>query len=221
MEMFLELSWMRMEKRKKLNAMMKINYIAMMLLFTLGANAQEVLSLEQAANFMDDDLDLPVETTKIYDLNNTLDEFIGTWTGSYNGNTIQIIVSRNRNYNSYSKIESDEINAKYYIHDTNGDLIVGSSMTGLSKLVGIDYSNSGYYELRLQDACNRARAIYIKPFVDRMVRGNNNNSEKRILEFAVMPDTLTGMSISDDTTITCISTTDYLPITESVILHKQ
>lgn len=201
--------------------MMKIKIVLAFLLSSCAVNAQQTLSIEQAAQFTDNENDLPEDTTQVHDLNNILDPFVGTWNGSYNGNSIKLKVFKYRSQGKYSRIEEDALNIKYYIFNPNGNLIVGSSQVGISEIFGITYSLDGSYQLRLQDACYNARAIYIRPYVDMSVSGNHRYSEKRNLEFVIMPDTLTGISSTDDTNPNCVSTTNYLPITEMLVFDKE
>ncbi|EAS20605.1 hypothetical protein BBFL7_01493 [Flavobacteria bacterium BBFL7] len=200
--------------------MMKIKITIAFLFVSILSNAQDILSLEQAAYYSDNELDLPQEVTKIHDLNNTLDSFVGNWTGIYNGNTIVFRIYKARVYNSYSNIEEDFINIKYDIKDSNGNIVVSSAQSGLSEFHGILYHLDGYFGLNLHDACGNTRKIYVKPEVPQQnwsVVGAAK-TELQVVITQGSPQGITSDPLPNNSQ--CTSTADYLPNGAMLILNK-
>ncbi len=203
-----------------INAMMKFKIIIATLLISISLNAQDILSLEQAAYFFDNELDIPENTTKIYDLNNTLDSFIGVWSGSYNGYLIRFTIYEERFLNSYDQIEEDTIKILYTITDLNGNISVSSNQNGLSAIHGISYSSDGFFELNLYDACENTRKIYVKPEVAQQnwsVVGAAK-TELQVIITQGSPQGITSDPLPNNSQ--CTSTADYLPNGAMLILNK-
>ncbi|KEZ92520.1 hypothetical protein [Nonlabens ulvanivorans] len=199
--------------------MIKIKITIAFLFVSILSNAQDILSLEQAAYYIDNELDVPEDVTKIYDLNNTVDSFIGNWTGVYNGRTIVFRIYKTRVYNPYSEIEADYVNVKYDITDSSGNVVVSSAQSGLSEFRGISYGADGFFELSLQDACENTRNIYIKTAVPQQ---NHDilGAPKTELQVIITQGSPQGITSDPPDNSPCTSTADYLPNGAMLILNK-
>ncbi|GAK74668.1 hypothetical protein JCM19296_246 [Nonlabens ulvanivorans] len=202
-----------------MNLTIKISQLIIMLLFVCSYG-QQAISLEQRAYYFDNDLDLPSDVTEINDVDHVLDDFLGTWIGTYNGNTIQIVVEYERHTNQYSNITHDVINFTYVIKDSNGNELVSSSDPELGRAYGLSYQMDGSYRLELPDACSQDRSIVILPFHDPNII-TNSNMLKAKMEFAILSSNFSGMTSNESPNLNCTSVASYLPYFKILILDKQ
>ena len=77
------------------------NIILVIILFITGVSckAQTTISLEQAYQYSKSDDGIPETVTYVKDINNRLDQFVGTWKGSYNGKNYEFKFIKKLNYN--------------------------------------------------------------------------------------------------------------------------
>ncbi|GAK74670.1 hypothetical protein JCM19296_248 [Nonlabens ulvanivorans] len=219
METLLNIHLMKMIKKLKKNVMMKISQLIIMLLFVCSYG-QQAISLEQRAYYFDNDLDLPSDVTEINDVNHVLDDFLGTWIGAYNGNTIEINVTYERFSYAYSNTLEDMINFTYAIKDSNGNELVSSSDPELGRAYGLSYQMDGSYRLELPDACSQDRSIVILPFHDPNSI-TNSNMVKTKMEFAILSSNFSGMTSNESPNLNCTSVASYLPYFKILIFDKQ
>jgi hypothetical protein len=95
---------------------MKKNTITIFLaLFAISCKSQTV-SLETAAQCQASP-NCPVNYNYIKDINNTLNKYVGTWKGTYNGKVYEMIFNKNL-HEDFTGIKSDEIAGRLKITTT-------------------------------------------------------------------------------------------------------
>ncbi|MBZ9652205.1 DUF6705 family protein [Psychroflexus montanilacus] len=107
---------------------MKTIYL-LLLLSTLGLNAQiqqaGVVPLEEYAKYKTDD-DFNLQNVDYFkDINNRLDKYTGTWTGTYDDNTLTLKVSILEKVEGLG-IAFDELLIKYSIVKDNGEVLINT-----------------------------------------------------------------------------------------------
>ena len=100
------------------------NIILVIILVITGVSckAQTTISLEQAYQYSKSDDGIPETVTYVKDINNRLDQFVGTWKGSYNGKNYEFNFVKKIYYGSYS-IKWDQLIGRILIKDGNGNII--------------------------------------------------------------------------------------------------
>ena len=140
--------------------------------FSLSCKAQSIISLEQAAIYNKSDEGLPETVTYVKDINNRLDQFVGTWKGSYGGKNFVIKFIKLINYGEYS-VKWDEIIGNLLITDNNGNVLHNSFNTDFKQagnLKGYNFQNRSYVLGFVANSyCNDSGDVFIE------VRKNNPN----------------------------------------------
>lgn len=101
---------------------MKYLIITIILLFSISCKAQ-IVSLETAAQCYNDPDNCP-EYNYEKDINDTLDKYIGTWKGVYDGKTYEIQFKKSLYQDlTLSDLKRDRIKGRLRIKDVNGNVI--------------------------------------------------------------------------------------------------
>ncbi|MEO9502232.1 hypothetical protein [Nonlabens ulvanivorans] len=105
---------------------MKINtryYLTFLIILTVQlSSCQVIMDLETYAVYADDqEISIPDDVTYIKDVNNSLAPYLGTFIGTYNGNTITFTITK---LTETDWITRDILNIKYKIEDANGNILV-------------------------------------------------------------------------------------------------
>lgn len=115
------------------------------LLLSVACGAQNTISLEQAAIYNKSDDGLPDNISYVKDINNRLNQFVGTWKGSFGGKNYEFRFVKKLQFGEYS-VKWDEIIGRAIIKDINGNIIYTSinqtdNRTGLR---GVNFQNNSY-----------------------------------------------------------------------------
>ncbi|MDY0933350.1 DUF6705 family protein [Chryseobacterium sp. CFBP8996] len=94
----------------------------LVILFTFSCKAQSIISLEQAYEYSKSDDGLPETVTYVKDINNRLDQFVGTWKGSYNGKNYEFQFIKKLNFGSYS-VKWDKVIGRILIKDNLDNIL--------------------------------------------------------------------------------------------------
>lgn len=87
---------------------MKIFALLLFYAFALACNAQSTISLEQADEFNKSPDGIPDNVTYVKDINNRLNQFVGTWKGNYDGKSYEFRFVKRKKYGRFS-VEWDKI----------------------------------------------------------------------------------------------------------------
>ncbi|WP_397302212.1 hypothetical protein [Nonlabens ulvanivorans] len=98
-------------------------YLTFLMIITVQlSSCQVIMDLETYAIYADDqEISIPDDVTYIKDVNNSLAPYIGTFIGTYNGNTITFTITK---LTETDWITRDILNIKYKIEDANGNILV-------------------------------------------------------------------------------------------------
>jgi hypothetical protein len=93
----------------------------------MNAQAQQtgVVPLEEYYNYKTDDNLKHSDVTYFKDINNHLDKFVGTWTGSYDNKTLTLKISILNQKVGY-RIAYDELLIKYKIEENNTNVLINT-----------------------------------------------------------------------------------------------
>ncbi len=84
-----------------------------------------VVPLEEYYNYKTDDNLKLSDVNYFKDVNNHLDKFVGTWTGSYDNKTLRLNISILEQKVGY-RIAYDELLIKYKIEEDNGNILINT-----------------------------------------------------------------------------------------------
>lgn len=85
-------------------------------IFTFSCKAQQIYPLRTY-------IDIP-ENSYLKDTNNELQDYVGTWKGTWNNKTIFLTFKKvNNNYNSTLKYYKDYLIGKFIVKDVNGNVL--------------------------------------------------------------------------------------------------
>lgn len=76
--------------------MKKYLIIVFIVFVGISVRAQEIISLEQAVEYNSTDDGIPDDVEYVKDINNKLNQFVGTWKGSYKGNNYEITLVKKK-----------------------------------------------------------------------------------------------------------------------------
>ncbi|AGC75706.1 hypothetical protein LX97_00393 [Nonlabens dokdonensis] len=203
--------------------MNKITNIAVLFLLATSCYAQRTITIEQRAVYYENRQDLPEMVEEINDVNNVLDEFVGSWSTNYDGKTISIQVVKEREVTNFRGVtlSEDLLNFSYEIKDSNGVILASSTQAQLGDCKGLTYLSDGTYVFYLYDACEMDKAIYLKPYIS-FPDPNIRNEEKREMQFIVSPPLLGGLDSDPNDNSNCVSVANYLPpVNTMIVLDKQ
>ncbi|MCA6069478.1 hypothetical protein JI747_020145 [Chryseobacterium sp. RG1] len=125
---------------------MKNIIFILILLLSFSCKSQSIISLEQAYVYSKSDDGLPETVTYVKDINNRLDQFVGTWKGSYGGKQYEFRFIKKINFGSYS-VKWDELIGRFLVNDSNGNILYSSlneSNDENTHLRGINIQNKTY-----------------------------------------------------------------------------
>ena len=149
------------------------NIILVIILFITGVSckAQTTISLEQAYQYSKSDDGIPETVTYIKDINNRLDQFVGTWKGSYNGKNYEFKFIKKLNYTKYT-VKWDKLIGRILIKDSNGNIIYNTMNESDDNTMfwGYQLQTRAYVMSFVYNSyCNDSGDIFIE------VRKNNSN----------------------------------------------
>lgn len=141
--------------------------ITTLLLLSISCKAQTTISLEQAYEYNKiDSIGIPMTVTYVKDINNRLDQFVGTWKGTYNGKTYEFRFIKKLNFGSYS-VKWDKLIGRVLIKDSNGTIIYNTTnVTDDTKtgFEGYTFQSSSYmlnfYNMN-DTYCNDGGVVYM------------------------------------------------------------
>ncbi|MHA6728324.1 DUF6705 family protein [Chryseobacterium sp. A301] len=81
---------------------MKIFALLLFSAFALACNAQSTISLEQAMEFRNSPDGIPDNVTYVKDINNRLNQFVGTWKGNFDGKSYEFRFVKREKYGRYT-----------------------------------------------------------------------------------------------------------------------
>lgn len=190
---------------------MKNIVLILSVFLSFSCKAQSTISLEQAYQYSKTSDGIPTTVTYVKDINNKLDQFVGTWKGSYNGKNYEFQFIKKINFGEHS-IKWDEIVGRFIIKDNTGTVQYNS-------ISEVDDSKTRFRGIKLQ---NRA---YIMSFVgnyDCLESGNvfietrKNNPNEMILFYSQDKDGLLNPA-------KCPNFSSFVPLLpqEKIVLTKQ
>lgn len=131
---------------------------------SLSCKAQSIISLEQAAVYNKSDEGLPENITYVKDVNNRLNQFVGTWLGSYNGKNYKVEFIKLINHGDYS-VKWDKIIGKLVITDSYNNLIYDDTYLQINNanLFGINFQYNAYVMGFVANSyCNDSGDVFIE-----------------------------------------------------------
>lgn len=184
-------------------------------LLNLYACKAQILPLENLINYIDEGEGIPEGTTYIKDVNNLLDQYVGTWSGSYDNKNYTFIIVPYTDVRHNGQLSEDILRVYYKITTANGTIIedTTSFMTGLVPqneeylIINGYYIESNYYVLTYvgrDGNCGQAGDVFISA-------GWDNNPNKMKLSMEPESDMVPGG---------CDEITHIIP-TEQITLLKQ
>ncbi|REC70276.1 DUF6705 family protein [Chryseobacterium rhizosphaerae] len=190
---------------------MKNIVLILIILLSFSCKAQSVISLEQAYEYSKSPDGLPESVTYVKDINNRLDQFVGTWKGSYGGKNYEFQFIKKINFGEYS-VKWDEIIGRFMVKDNAGNVLYNT-------LNEINDNNTYFWGARLQNRayemsfvgnydCLESGSVYIE------IRINNTNEMK--LFYSQDKDGILNPA-------KCPNFNTYVPLlpTETMILTRQ
>jgi hypothetical protein len=182
--------------------------ISALIFFTISCHAQ-IISLEEAAQCLTNPNCPNYNYAK--DINNSLNKYVGTWKGAYNGKTYEIQLKKT----IYEEIgiKRDELTARMRVSNSNGDIIYNTFNE-------VDNTKTKFSGLNFQPDLKAYRMNFI---------GNSDFAcgEEGIVYLRIKPETPNKMSIlmlqnADITWGDCPSSYQpIIPYKKSISLTKQ
>lgn len=118
---------------------MKNIFLFIILTFTLSCKAQQIYSLRPT------EIDLS-ENSYEKDTNNELQDYVGTWKGTWNNKTIFITFKKVLNkYNPNLKYYKDFLIGKFIVKDSNGNILFDNTnlLDDQAKIKGVSFRKYG------------------------------------------------------------------------------
>ncbi|NML58640.1 DUF6705 family protein [Chryseobacterium cheonjiense] len=97
----------------------------LILILSLSCKSQSTISLEQAYEYSKSDDGLPETVTYVKDVNNRLDQFVGTWKGTYGDKQYEFRFIKKLNFGSYT-VKWDELIGRFSVKSFNGTVLYSS-----------------------------------------------------------------------------------------------
>lgn len=154
--------------------MKKIITIIILSIFIISCKAQVIGTLEQLEECRKrpnhDELGCPdlENITYVKDTNNRLDQFVGTWKGSYNGKSYEFRFVKKIKYGNYA-VKWDQINGNIIIKNNDGQIIYDDTDPFVSiepNLWGINFQGRvyelGFSNIITNTYCNDSGSVYIE-----------------------------------------------------------
>ena len=125
--------------------------ILFMILSSLYSKAQVIMSIEEYNKCKSTTCGQTPDYVK--DINGTLNKYVGTWKGTDDNKTYEIIVTkftRNRNIMNLRIVKSDELLIRYKITDSKGTVLVDTRSFADDNpyvIKGLGFTEEGSYQL--------------------------------------------------------------------------
>lgn len=182
------------------------------ILLTAVCFSQTIISIEQQTVFRANQT-FPTTVKEVRDLNNTLDKFLGSWSGQFGNFEFDLEVNKVNYYNSYTDIDSDKLNISFLIKDILGNILVNSENSDLTgNMFWIGINEKGEHEFRLHDKCSNGITVIMQPYYpnEGLIPRDINNPES--LLFYMYKGNMGGMTNGNNGVPTCIGISQYFPI---------
>lgn len=114
-------------------------FILIILIVGFRGFSQTTLSVEQYGNLLSNHQLIPDSATRVKDVNNKLQKFVGSWQAVYNGLNINVFTSLGTKSNAIWE-EHDQLILDYKITDATGDVLIDTRIAPW-----IDLSGKGWY----------------------------------------------------------------------------
>lgn len=103
---------------------MKKLIITICIFITALSCKAQIIPVEEHKNYLESENEIP-KGSYIQDVNNLLDKYIGTWVGTYDNKTFEVII--NEITVSFLKITVDELQLRYKITDNDENIIADTT----------------------------------------------------------------------------------------------
>ncbi len=149
--------------------MKKVIILVCIVVFTLSCKAQ-ILPVEKVIDYIEnEDLDMPENITHIKDVNNLLNKFVGTWEGTFDNKSFELLISKH--VSIFDGVSEDQLLMKYKIVGAN-NLIIENTLTlsNSNTLVvnGGYLKRNGTYVLQpysgRNSKCGQGGDLFLQPF---------------------------------------------------------
>lgn len=97
----------------------------LILIICISCKAQTTISIDEAATYRKTAEGIPESVQFVKDTQNKLQQFVGTWKGSYDGKQYEITLEKKENYGNYS-IKWDKLIGRMLVKDNSGNIIYNS-----------------------------------------------------------------------------------------------
>lgn len=191
------------------------NLILIFSLTTLSCKAQ-ILPVENVINYINQDLEIPENTTHIKDVNNLFDEFIGTWTGSHNNKLYELRIEIYTDIRYNGTLKEDMLLVRHKVEDNNGIII--DDTTNLPDTNPLVISGSYFLEngetyrlsyYGVDSSCGQEGNVYIA-----VINSSSVNNPQMNFYFTQKHDTIDPNECPEDVTFP-------FPVETQLILIKQ
>lgn len=151
--------------------------ILLIILTAISCKTQNIIPLEDVYAYKKSPDGIPEYVTHVKDLNNRLDQFVGTWKGSYNGKNYEFKFEKRIDFGNNS-IKWDKLIGRLKVKDVQNNVIYNSmdKSDDNTMLSGYDIQNNVYVmDLIVNTYCNDMGDLFIEL--------KKNNPNQMIINF--------------------------------------